>query len=153
MLPNAGELHSNKRPVNIHHFVKATLTGTLSYPNSLILARVFWLFPHPSRNSLGKPAELWCLSMYESFGVHSFLPVSPALSLRFWTIWARSRFIASCCTTCWIKLLCNSYKVVKYNSNNDIITTIHVHASDHDTTQLHCMCSIIILISYKPRRS
>ena len=33
VLPNAGELHSNKRPVNIHYFVKATLTGTLSYPN------------------------------------------------------------------------------------------------------------------------
>ena len=44
--------------------------GVLS---SRLFAYVSWLFPHPHRYFLGKPAELWCNGMYETFGLHSFV--------------------------------------------------------------------------------
>ena len=43
------------------------------------LAYVSWLYPHPKRCCIGKPAEWWCDSLSEPFGIHSF--VTPDLLL------------------------------------------------------------------------
>ena len=47
---------------------------------SVVYAYVSWFFPHPDRFVVGKPAELWCRSQYEVFGLHSFLPINHLVS-------------------------------------------------------------------------
>jgi len=75
-LPTAsGMVNSNHRPVKVHHFLKATFFDTGACPNQLLLAQVSWFFPFPDRFAVGKPAELWCTNMFESFGKHSFVPL------------------------------------------------------------------------------
>ena len=77
--------NSNNHPVDIHYYITATCWFTS--PDSpheecrkeWTLAYVSWLFPHPKRYRIGKPAELWCDSLSESFGIHSF--VTPDLLL------------------------------------------------------------------------
>lgn len=65
-------INCNNRPCNVHYYLKASvLVG--NDENSLLLAHVSWLFPHPEQYRLGKPAQLWCNNMYESFGLHSFV--------------------------------------------------------------------------------
>ena len=83
-LPDAGMPHANARPVNVHCYLKVMFTITdnscsetqSSHPDSLLLAYVSWLFPHPARHFLGKPAQLWCSNLYETFGMHSFVPLN-----------------------------------------------------------------------------
>lgn len=72
-LPDNESATANERPVNIHYYLKATFSNTND--KSLVLAYVSWPYPHPDRNKIGKPAQLWCSNMNESFGVHSFLPL------------------------------------------------------------------------------
>lgn len=82
-LPNSTDLNKNCRPVNIHHFIKVLYTiGEAESTNykEEVLAFVSWFYPHPERYALGKPAEIWCNSMFESFGPHSFLPLKNILS-------------------------------------------------------------------------
>lgn len=66
------ETTSNFRPVDVHYYVEASflVDGVLS---ALLLAHVSWMFPHPHRYAIGKPAQLWCRRKYESFGIHSFV--------------------------------------------------------------------------------
>lgn len=72
-LPDSDRPMANERPVNIHYYLKTTVSGSNS---DLILASVSWFYPHPDRWTLGKPAQLWCSNMFESFGMYSFLPLS-----------------------------------------------------------------------------
>ena len=74
-LPNSDSPSANNRPVNIHYYIKATFTGYELPASSLILAHVSWFYPHPNRCAIGNPAQLWCSNMFESFGMHSFLPL------------------------------------------------------------------------------
>ena len=60
------------RPVNIMN-VSFTVGTTNS---SLIFAHVSWFSPHPDRHAFGKPVELWCASLFESFGLQSFVPIT-----------------------------------------------------------------------------
>jgi hypothetical protein len=71
----AGIVQASQRPVNVHCYLKANFHKPDEEIDTLFLAHVSWYFPHPSRSVIGKPAEIWCNNMYESFGVHSFLPV------------------------------------------------------------------------------
>lgn len=66
---------ANERPVNIQYYLKATFHKPNEEIDPLFLAIVSWYFPHPGRSVIGKPAEVWCKNMFESFGVHSFLPL------------------------------------------------------------------------------
>lgn len=68
-------VHANERPVNVHYYLRATFSGPNDKIDTLILASVSWYFPHPNQSVIGKPAQVWCKNMYESFGVHSFLPL------------------------------------------------------------------------------
>ena len=74
----------NERPVDVHHYAsfQCTVTSETAQENQKdwTVARVSWLFPHPKRYQLGKPAELWCLNHTESHGIHSFLPLDDILS-------------------------------------------------------------------------
>ena len=77
--------HYNKRPINIHFYVLATCTTAKMQveerQETWTLAFESWLFPHPSRYKLGKPAEVWCnTTLTESFGVHSYVPIGCLLS-------------------------------------------------------------------------
>ena len=79
-LPNP-TFHQNAhhRPVNIHHYITATCTYNHNDSEQQCqlewtFVQVSWLFPHPKRHHLGKPAELWCSSVVESFGMHCFVP-------------------------------------------------------------------------------
>ena len=74
-LPEPHQPNSHFRPVYVHYFVKAFFVVD-DVQSSLILVYVSWLFPHPQRYALGKPCEIWCNAMYESFGVHSFVPLN-----------------------------------------------------------------------------
>lgn len=66
--------NSHVRPVNIHHFAKVTFVhGTTS--SELVFANASWYSPHPNRRIIGKPAEVWCSKLCETFGIHSFIPL------------------------------------------------------------------------------
>ena len=78
---HALHLNSNDGPVDVHYYVSVICKfSSAEYPEQELqqewtLARVSWLFPHPKRYQIGKPAELWCSpTLTESLGVHSFLP-------------------------------------------------------------------------------
>ena len=63
------------RPVLVNHFVK--ITYTLNNTSSTkVLARVSWFKQHPAKDHFGQPAEVWCDNMFETFGVHSYIPIS-----------------------------------------------------------------------------
>ena len=42
----------------------------------MLLAVVAWFLPHPSKNIIGKSAQVWCCNQFETGGVSSFLPFS-----------------------------------------------------------------------------
>ena len=80
----ASHLNCNERPVNVHYYVEATCTySTLEKCDChepWTLAHVSWFMPHPCRYKIGKPAELWCPTLFESFGNHSFVPLDQLLT-------------------------------------------------------------------------
>lgn len=74
-LPSNSLVPSSLRPVNIHYFMKVFFTVNDS-TISVLFANVSWFYPHPEKYALGKPAELWCRSQYETFGLHSYIPIN-----------------------------------------------------------------------------
>ena len=44
--------------------------------DTVLFACVVWFFPHPHRDAIGKPVELWCPRQFEPFGLRTFVPVS-----------------------------------------------------------------------------
>ena len=79
--PNSTLLATNscQRPVNIHYFLKVSYNCTINdvvSTNMSLFAHVSWFYPHPHCHALGKPAELWYHSLFEPFGIHSFVPVN-----------------------------------------------------------------------------
>ena len=78
-LPDSDDPNASTQPVNIHYFLKVNFECATD-SNVLLLARVSWYSPHPDRHIIGKPAEVWRRNLYESFGLHSFLPLKYVLS-------------------------------------------------------------------------
>ena len=76
-LPDCTLPTSNTRPVSIRYFMKVSFTVNMI--TSFVFARVSWLHPHPDSYIFGKPVELWCHNLFESFGLHSFVPVNQLL--------------------------------------------------------------------------
>lgn len=74
----------NERPVNVHYYLTATCTFSTvhekEHHQSWTLACVSWFSPHPCRHFIDKPAELWFSTMFESFGMHSYMPLDNLLS-------------------------------------------------------------------------
>ena len=63
----------NDRLVVVHYYITAKFRFTSpdsdkECEHEFTVAYVSWLFPHPKRYHIGKPAELWCSSLSESFG-------------------------------------------------------------------------------------
>ena len=75
--PISDQLHPDAkfRPVRVKHYIKVYFNLGEKAHDYLLLAVVSWLLPHPLKNILGKPAEVWHHSQYESGGVSSFLPL------------------------------------------------------------------------------
>lgn len=46
----------------------------------MIFARVSWFYPCMERHDLGKPVQLWRSTDFESFGIHSFVPIDHIVS-------------------------------------------------------------------------
>ena len=66
---------SNCRPVKIHHYAKISyrIDTSVSY---LVVAVASWYYPHPDYSKVGKPVQVWCDSMFESVGIHTFIPLN-----------------------------------------------------------------------------
>ena len=79
-LPDSDSLVDNNsiRPVDIKYYANVSYTFN-SELRQLPLASVSWFFPHEERYAFGKPAELWCKSMFESYGTCSFVPIENIL--------------------------------------------------------------------------
>ena len=67
------------RPVRIKHFAKVSVTVE-DRVEQFVLARVEWYQPHPCRNKLGKPAQVWCHDLFEHEGLYSFLSLDKIIS-------------------------------------------------------------------------
>ena len=65
---------SKYRPVTVRYFIKISVT-TGEVVTHLTVAVVSWNKPHRKKNLIGKPTQVWSHNQFESFGVHSFLPV------------------------------------------------------------------------------
>lgn len=63
------------RPVRIEYFLKLSYFLSGSEGSQSCFVRVSWFQPHPSRFSVGKPAQIWCKGAFEPEGLHSFLPL------------------------------------------------------------------------------
>ena len=74
----------NERPIDVHYYAsfrcKVTSETEQECQKDWTVARVSWIFPHPKKYQLGKPAELWCSNLTECHGIHSFLPLNCILS-------------------------------------------------------------------------
>lgn len=72
------------RPASIVRFIKVTYSVCSdiacsmdsNYINSIVFACVTWHLPHSAFSNLGKPAQIWCKSLYEVSGIHSFVPLN-----------------------------------------------------------------------------
>ena len=75
--PPPDPLHpdSKFRPVKIKHYIKVSFSQGQVGCDYLLLAVVAWFLPHPSKNLIGKPAQVWCCNQFETGGISSFLPV------------------------------------------------------------------------------
>ena len=75
----------NTRPINIHYFAKILYTTSsvdeiCTTEHHQTFAYCSWFFPHPARHNLGKPVEIWCNSVYEASGIHTFIPLNNIVS-------------------------------------------------------------------------
>ena len=75
--PDIQDANEHIRPIEISYF------ATISYiynidgvekDGSETFAIASWFLPHPNRYILGKPADIWCKSVFEISGPHSFVP-------------------------------------------------------------------------------
>ena len=65
---------SKFRPVKIRHYIKASVSCRENV-SQLLLAAVQWYRPHPSKNSIGKPVQIWMHNVFEDSAIYSFMPV------------------------------------------------------------------------------
>lgn len=86
-LPEPHSPREHMRPVEIAYFAQVTYSIHES-PSEQMFAVSSWFAPHPQRYLLGRPVELWCKSLFEVSGTHSFIPCNLLISQ-----------CAHCCTT------------------------------------------------------
>ena len=70
------ENSDSARPFRIEYFTKHSILLPMSDTSlSFLFAVGNWPQQHPRQHIMGKPVEVWCLSVYES-SFNSFIPVS-----------------------------------------------------------------------------
>ena len=76
-LPDPLHPDTKFRPVKIKHYIKVSFSHDQGQKECdyLLLAVVAWFLPHPAKNVMGKPVQVWCCNQFEMGGVNSFLPV------------------------------------------------------------------------------
>ena len=70
-VPEPTHPDSKFRPVKIHHYIRVSATADESVSH-LLLAVVSWHLPHPNRDVIGKPAQVWNHSKFERGGIYTF---------------------------------------------------------------------------------
>ena len=68
------------RPAKIHHFAVHTFQASDSTVYNGFAVNS-WLLSHPLKNSIGKPYEIWCKSLYECSAENFLLPLQDISSL------------------------------------------------------------------------
>ena len=56
-------------------FILYTVFYTSSKQHINVLPAVSWPCVHPSRNSIGKPVQVWCSSVFECNTLNGFVPL------------------------------------------------------------------------------
>ena len=73
--PDPAHPDSRFRPVKVSHYIRVSFTIKEKNQDHLLLAVVSWFLPHPNRNDMGKPVQVWQHNQFECGGITSFLPV------------------------------------------------------------------------------
>lgn len=66
--------NQDQTPGKVHYY----FTHSIMLNNVLtqhLIAYVMWYEPHPDRNKLGKPLELWYKDMFQTTGPSSYIPI------------------------------------------------------------------------------
>ena len=68
--PYSDMLHPSARyrPVRITHYIRVTFCIGDESEAHLLVAVAAWFLPHPSRNAIGKPAQVWQSDQFECGG-------------------------------------------------------------------------------------
>ena len=74
-LPDAAHPQSKFRPVKIRYFIKASIAIEENGYDHLLLAVVLWYLPHPNKDIVGKPTQIWHHNKFEAGNLYSFVPV------------------------------------------------------------------------------
>ena len=74
-VPEPTHPDSKFRPVKVHYYIRVSATAEFESVSHLLLAVVSWHLPHPNRDIIGKPAQVWNHSNFECGGIYTFLPV------------------------------------------------------------------------------
>ena len=75
-LPGPHHPKEHIRPVQIDYFVRVAFSNN----ETQVFAAVSWFAPHPRRYMFGQPVQVWCKSLFELGGKHSFLPLQYLVS-------------------------------------------------------------------------
>lgn len=65
---------SSYRPAKVEYFFTYTVQHTETESTTKSFACVYWPMTHPLRNAVGKPYEVWCLSLQEYCSKNMFVP-------------------------------------------------------------------------------
>ena len=74
-LSDSAHPDSKFRPVKIKHFIKASMVVEENKYDYLLLAVVLWYLPHPNKDVVGKPTQIWHHNKFEAGNFYSFVPV------------------------------------------------------------------------------
>ena len=69
------------RPAKINFFFVRSIQISSSQSISHPFACVSWLMRHPLHSLIGKPFEIWCLSLFENCTINSVIPLNNIVSL------------------------------------------------------------------------
>ena len=60
---------------SVWHFIKASIAVEENEYDYLLLAVVLWYLPHPNKDVVGKPTQIWHHNKFEAGNFYSFVPV------------------------------------------------------------------------------
>ena len=73
-MPSTSTSMTAVRPVRINSFCKHSLSIDGQNTNHLLVS-LSWFRCHPRNSDFGKPITVWYYDLFESFGIHSLIPV------------------------------------------------------------------------------
>ncbi len=82
--PSQAHIQISSNPDNLspgqvqYYFLHSVILGSESYQH--LCAYVLWFQPHPERDTLGKPLEVWYRNAYQCCGPSNFIPIQRILT-------------------------------------------------------------------------